>query len=89
MSESARFFVGFCLVLLISALFNVFSVARMWVDPGCYDCLLAAGVPFPFVAHGGLVTVTFVIWRGALENVAATGVVALLFGVLSERLLRR
>jgi len=57
MSKSARFFVGFCSVLLISALFNAFSVARMWVAPGCYDCLRAAGVPFPFVAHGGFVTI--------------------------------
>ena len=71
MSTSARFFFGFILVVVTATVFNALSVARMGVAPGCADCLLSAGVPFPFIAHGGFFTETFVIWRGVLDNVAA------------------
>jgi hypothetical protein len=62
-------------------LFDALSVARMWIAPGCADCLLSAGVPFPLVAHGGFFTETFVVWRGVRDNVLAIWVVALLFGL--------
>jgi hypothetical protein len=89
MGKSAGFLFGFSSVVVLAVLFNAFSVARMWIAPGCADCLLSAGVPFPFLAHGGFVTETFVVWRGVLDNVVAIGVVALLFGLVSERMLRR
>ena len=80
MGKHARFLVEFASVVVLAVLFNALSVVRMWIAPGCADCLLSAGVPFPFLAHGGFFTETFVVWRGVLDNLVAIAiaVVALL-----------
>jgi hypothetical protein len=84
----ARFAVGSGIALAVTVVFNALSFLRVWFAPGCADCVLAAGVPFPFVSHGGFFTETFVIWRGVRDNVAAVLVVASLSGLVSVRFMR-
>lgn len=89
MKPLGRFAVGFGLAVAVTLVFNALSFLRVWFAPGCADCVLGAGVPFPFVSHGGFVTETFVIWRGVRDNLAAILVVASLSGLMSVRFMRR
>lgn len=62
--HSGRCFLGFWSGVVIAALFSVLTGARMWFGPGCNEGLLFSWRPFPFIAHGGVFTETFVICRG-------------------------
>jgi hypothetical protein len=84
-----RFAVGFGLAVAVTLVFNALSFLRVWLAPGCADCVLGAGVPFPFVSHGGFFTETFVLWRGVRDNLVAVLVVASLSGLVSVRSMRR
>jgi len=48
-----------------------------------------AGVPFPFVGHGGFFTQTFVKWPAVRDDIIVIVIVALVWGGASMRLLRR
>jgi hypothetical protein len=88
MAAAGRFWYGFGLALSVAFMFNALSVLRAWFYPGCADCIVSAGVPFPFISHGGFVTETFIIWRGVRDNLAAVATVAVMGGLVSVRMLR-
>jgi hypothetical protein len=86
---SARTFAfGFGLTLTLAVIFNALSLFRAWVAPGCADCVVAAGVPFPFVSHGGFFTRTVVLWRGVRDDVVVIVALAALAGLVSARVTR-
>jgi hypothetical protein len=82
-----RFWLGFGLIVGAAAVFNVLSVYHAWF-PGCADCVVWGGVPFPFISHGGFFTEAFVRWAGIRDNAVAIGTVAVLGGFVAMRVLR-
>lgn len=83
----SRFAYGFGCTVFVAAIFTALSAIRAWFDPGCADCIVSAGVPFPMVAHGGFFTQTFLIWDGVRDNAVAILGVASLTGWISTRVL--
>ena len=84
-----RFAYGVGSVLATALVFDCLSAYRAWFQSGCADCMEWAGVPFPFVGHGGFFTQTFVKWPAVRDDIIVIVIVALVWGGASMRLLRR
>jgi len=82
-----RFSRGFILVMGAAVIFNILSVYHAWF-PGCADCVVSGGAPFPFIEHGGFFTETFIRWGGVRDNLVAISIVAVLGGLTAMRLFR-
>jgi hypothetical protein len=77
------------IVVAVSLIYNGLSVYQLWFAPGCADCELTAGVPFPFVRHGGFFTQTQIIWEGVRNDFGAIAATAIALGAVAALFVRR